>query len=84
MKLGKIAKSNHQPAQQQQHQRTAPSPSMLPEDREVTDILTQRQVCCYRLLIEIHSYFVQLLGGVEHHVSIRLSNSLAIVSMISF
>lgn len=42
VKLGKIAKSTHQSAQQQQ--RTAPSPSMLPEDREVTDILTQRQV----------------------------------------
>lgn len=44
VKLGKIAKSTQQPPQ-----RTAPSPSMLPEDREVTDILTQRQVRCHRL-----------------------------------
>ncbi|CAM4889323.1 unnamed protein product [Rotaria socialis] len=35
IKLGKITKSNQQPCQ-------PPSPSMLPEDREVTDIMTQR------------------------------------------
>ena len=53
VKLGKIAKSNHQPAQQQPPPpRTAPSPSMLPEDREVTDILTQRQVRRPRLTID--------------------------------
>ncbi|CAF5115300.1 unnamed protein product, partial [Rotaria magnacalcarata] len=35
IKLGKITKSNQQPCQPS-------SPSMLPEDREVTDIMTQR------------------------------------------
>jgi hypothetical protein len=39
--LGKIAKSTHH---QQQQQRPTGSPSMLPEDREVTDIMTQRKV----------------------------------------
>ena len=37
--LGKIAKST----QQQQQQRPAASPVILPEDREVNDIMTQRR-----------------------------------------
>ncbi|CAF3808710.1 unnamed protein product [Adineta steineri] len=42
VKLGKITKSNQQ-QQQQQPQRQPVSPSMLPEDREVTDIMTQHK-----------------------------------------
>lgn len=38
--LGKIAKSTQQP---QQQQRPAASPVILPEDREVNDIMTQRR-----------------------------------------
>jgi hypothetical protein len=38
VKLGKIAKSA------QQQPRPAGSPSVLPEDREVNDIMTQRRV----------------------------------------
>jgi hypothetical protein len=41
VKLGKITKSTQQ---QPQPQRPPGSPSMLPEDREVTDIMTQRKV----------------------------------------
>ncbi|CAF3646360.1 unnamed protein product [Rotaria sordida] len=55
VRLGKIAKSTHQqqqqqqqpqqqPQQQHQHQQPAISPIMLPEDREVTDIMTQNRV----------------------------------------
>ncbi|CAF0973281.1 unnamed protein product [Rotaria sp. Silwood1] len=45
IKLGKITKSNQQQQQQQQQQQRQPvSPSILPEDREVTDIMTQRNV----------------------------------------
>ncbi|CAF1035350.1 unnamed protein product [Adineta steineri] len=44
VKLGKITKSNQQQHQQQQQpQRQPVSPSMLPEDREVTDIMTQHK-----------------------------------------
>jgi len=46
VKLGKITKSN-----QQQQPRQPVSPSMLPEDREVTDIMTQRKAPA----IHIHS-----------------------------
>jgi hypothetical protein len=42
VKLVKITKSN-------QHQRQPVSPSMLPEDREVTDIMTQRKVSLLRI-----------------------------------
>ena len=46
VKLGKIAKStSHQP-----QQRPAASPSMLPEDREVTAIMTKRPVSALVLL----------------------------------
>jgi hypothetical protein len=38
IKLGKIAKST-----QQQQQRSIASPTILPEDREVNDIMTQRK-----------------------------------------
>lgn len=38
VKLGKITKSTQQAA------RAPASPTMLPEDREVTDIMTQRKV----------------------------------------
>lgn len=44
VKLGKITKSTQQQQPQQPQQRSAGSPSMLPEDREVTDIMTQRKV----------------------------------------
>jgi hypothetical protein len=42
VKLGKIARSTHQ-------QRPPASPSVLPDDREVIDIMTQRKVpgVCY-------------------------------------
>jgi len=39
VKLGKIAKST----QQQKPPQPLGSPSILPEDREVTDIMTQRR-----------------------------------------
>ncbi|CAF0826700.1 unnamed protein product [Rotaria sp. Silwood1] len=53
IKLGKIAKSTHQQNQQQQQQQqhhhhqypqSALSPAMLPEDREVTDIMTHSRL----------------------------------------
>ena len=53
IKLGKITKSNQQPRQ-------PPSPSMLPEDREVTDIMTQRNVSLfytYDFLFFFNYYF---------------------------
>jgi hypothetical protein len=55
VKLGKIAKSvqqsqqqqqqqqQQQPQPQQQQQRPTVSPTILPEDREVNDIMTQRR-----------------------------------------
>jgi hypothetical protein len=60
VKLGKITKSTQQ--QQQQQPRPPVSPSMLPEDREVTDIMTQRKVSFLHLII-IHLYRCSFISG---------------------
>ncbi|CAF0869180.1 unnamed protein product [Adineta steineri] len=53
VKLGKIAKSNNQ--QKLQQQQSLGSPSMLPEDREVTDIMTQQRRAAGAASTHIHS-----------------------------
>jgi hypothetical protein len=63
VKLGKITKSTQQ--QQQQQPRPPVSPSMLPEDREVTDIMTQRKVSFLHLII-IHPYRYSFQATVNH------------------
>jgi hypothetical protein len=62
VKLGKITKST------QQQQRPPASPSMLPEDREVTDIMTQRKVS-FLLIIIIHPHRCLLFQATVNHSS---------------